>query len=137
MDKKKGRIAMRKTLLTMLSVVVILGLVACGDGKVDDSTKEKYITHAEEIVSLLNESKYDDIRAEFDDQMKAELSVDQMEELSPIIEQSGTFEAIDKSSVEEKDGLYTTVLVAKYSKENRVFTITFNESDEIAGLYIK
>ncbi|GLV64572.1 hypothetical protein Bmyc01_32420 [Bacillus mycoides] len=38
---------------------------------------------------------------------------------------------------EEKAGLYTVVLVAKYSKEQRTFIITYNDKEEIAGLYIK
>ena len=128
---------MKRMLLTMLSALAMLTLVACGGNKVDDSTSEKYIGKAEEIVLLLNEAKYNDVHAMFDDQMKTGLPEDQMEELTPIIEQSGDFENIDKSSVEEKDGLYIVVLVAKYSKENRVFTITFNDKDEVAGLFIK
>lgn len=128
---------MKRMLLTMLSALAMLTLVACGGNKVDDSTSEKYIGKAEEIVSLLNEGKYNDVHAMFDDQMKTGLPEEQMEELTPIIEQSGNFEEIDKSSVEEKDGLYVVVLVAKYSKENRVFTITFNDKDEVAGLFIK
>lgn len=117
--------------------MVIPALAACGGNKVDDSTAEKYITQAEEIVSLLNESEYQEVHVMFDDQMKTELPVAEMEELTPIIDQSGTFEKIDKSSVEEKDGLYIVVLAAKYSNENRVFTITFKDKDEVAGLFIK
>ncbi|MEG7843671.1 hypothetical protein J0804_14520 [Bacillus mobilis] len=45
-----------------------------------------------------------------------------MKELSPII---------------EKDGLYTVILVAKYSKEQRTYIITYNDKEEIAGLFIK
>ena len=73
----------------------------------------------------------------FDEEMEKELPVDDMEELSPVINQSGEFEEIDKSSVEEKDGFFIVVLVAKYSEENRTFTVTFNDKDEVAGLFIQ
>ncbi|WP_068677110.1 DUF3887 domain-containing protein [Oceanobacillus sp. Castelsardo] len=128
---------MKRILLTILGSMAILTLVACGGNTVDDSTSEKYISKAEEIVSLLNEINYKAIHEMFDEQMKTGLPEEQMEELTPIIEKSGDFEKIDKSSVEKKDGFYIVVLVAKYSNENRVFTITFNNKDEVAGLFIK
>ena len=88
---------MKRMLFTMLSVVVMLALVACGGNKVDDATAEKYVAKAEEVVSLINEAKYKEVHAMFDETMKEKLPEDQMEELTPIIEQSGTFEKIDKS----------------------------------------
>lgn len=128
---------MKRILLTMLSAMVVFALVACGSNKVDKKASEKYITKAEEIVSLLNEGKYKEVHAKFDNQMKAGLPEDKMTELTPLIEKSGKFEKIDKSSVEEKDGLYVVILVAKYSKETRVFTVSFNDKEEVAGLFIK
>lgn len=128
---------MKKIALTMISVLTVLVLVACGGNKVDDATAEKYITKAEEIVSLLNENNYKEVHAMFDEEMEKGLPVDDMEELSPVINQSGEFEEIDKSSVEEKDGFFIVVLVAKYSEENRTFTVTFNDKDEVAGLFIQ
>ncbi|GED17986.1 DUF3887 domain-containing protein [Aneurinibacillus migulanus] len=128
---------MKRILLTMLSAMVVFVLVACGGNKVDDLTSKKYITKAEEIVSLLNKGKYKEVHAMFDNQMKTGLPEEQMTKLTPIIKESGDFEEIDKSSVEEKDGLYIVILVAKYSKENRVFTLSFNNKEEVAGLFIK
>ncbi|WP_077620248.1 DUF3887 domain-containing protein [Bacillus sinesaloumensis] len=127
---------MRKIVLLVVSALLMLALVACG-GNVDEATSEKYVSKAEDVISLLNEGKYGEVHDMFDNQMKVGLSEEQMEQLTPIIEQSGRFEKVDKSSIEEKDGYYVVVLVAKYSDENRIYTISFNENDEIAGLYIK
>lgn len=69
--------------------------------------------------------------------MKSALSEEQMKELTPIIEKAGTFEKIEKKSIEEKDGLYTVILVAKYNKEQRTFIVTYNDKEEIAGLVIR
>lgn len=128
---------MRKILSTILCAGLAVFFVACGGNKVDDSTANKYITQAEEIVSLLNGGEYQEIHAMFDEQMKAGLTIGQMEELTPVIQGSRDFKEINKSSVEEKEGMYIVVLAAKYSEENRVFTITFNDKDQVVGLYIK
>ena len=128
---------MRKTLVAMLGTILIFMLAACGGNKVEDSTAEIYITKAEGIIDLLNEGNYEAVHAMFGDGMKTGLPVEDMGELTPIIEESGSFEEIDKDSVEEDDGLYITVLVAKYSDKKRVFTITFNDKEEVTGLFIK
>lgn len=128
---------MRKILITMLGAGLILLLVACGGNKVDDGTADIYINKAEEIVDLLNDSDYEAVHAMFNDEMKSGLPVIAMEELTPIFKESGSFEEINKASVEESDGIYTTVLAAKYSDKNRLFTISFNSDEEVAGLFIK
>lgn len=128
---------MKKILVTAFGAILILMLVACGGNKVDDTTAEKYITYAKEIITLLNESKYEEVHAMFNDEMKTGLPVENMSELTPIFKESGTFKEINKASVEEQDGLYIAVLVAKYSNENRVFTITFNNDEKVTGLYVK
>lgn len=128
---------MKRIVITVLSVVALFALAACGGNKVDDATTEKFSTKAEEVVLLLNDGNYQDVYAMFDVEMEAALPVEDMEEFTPVIEQSGDFEQIDKASVEEQDGYYVVVLVANYSEEDRVFTISFNENEEVAGLYIK
>lgn len=129
---------MKKILFMVLGTVLLFGLVACGGNKVDDATAEKYIGNGENIVSLLNKKDFEEVHAQFDDNMSEKLPVKGLEELTPIIEESGNFEKIDKSSVEEDDeGMYIVVLVAKYSEKKRVFTISFNDDEEVAGLYVK
>lgn len=128
---------MKRVLVAILSALTMLALVACSGNKVDDSTSKKYIKKAEEIASLLNAGKYEEVHVMFDDQMSTGLPVDKMEELTPIIKDSGAFKKIDKSSVEEKDDVYIVILVAKYSEENRIFTISFNDKEQVVGLYIK
>lgn len=128
---------MRRMLLIIISAIAAFVLAACTGNKVDESTSKKFISKAEEMVSLLNEAKYKEVNEKFDSKMKAALSEEKMKDLTPIIEKAGTFEKIEKQSIEEKDGLYTVILVAKYSKEQRTFIITYNDKEEIAGLVIK
>ncbi|MGG0725604.1 DUF3887 domain-containing protein [Bacillus mycoides] len=128
---------MKRMVLIIISAIAAFALAACTGNKVDESTSKKFIPKAEEIVTLLNESKYKEVHEKFDSKMKTALSEEKMKDLTPVIEKAGTFEKIEKKSIEEKDGLYTVVLVAKYSNENRTFIVTYNDKEEIAGLYIK
>ncbi|MGN5651809.1 DUF3887 domain-containing protein [Bacillus sp. Brlt_9] len=128
---------MRRILLIIVSAITAFALAACTGNKVDESTEKKFIPKAEEIVSFLNEAKYKDVHDKFDSKMKVGLPEGKMKELTPVIEKAGTFEKIEKKSIEEKDGLYTVILVAKYSKEQRTYIITYNDKEEIAGLFIK
>lgn len=124
-------------MLIVLGVMMVFGLSACGGNKVDDATAEKYREQAERVIALLNEGNYEEVHTMFDAQMKTALSAEQMAELTPMIEASGTFKQIDQFSIEEKDGLYVSVIVAKYSEHKRIYTISFNEMEEVVGLFIK
>lgn len=128
---------MNKLLLMVLGIIMVFGLAACGGNKVDETTTEKYREQAEKVVTLLNEGNYSEIHTMFDEKMTTGLPLEKMNELTPLIEESGTFEKVDKFSVEEKDGFYVSVLVAKYSETKRVYTISFNEDEEVVGLFIK
>lgn len=128
---------MRKMLIIFVSILLVGILAACGGNKVDEATAEKYSAKAEEVILLLNDGDYEAVYESFNSQMQAGLSVSEMEELTPIIEESGIFEEITKASVEEKDGAYITVTQAKYTDKKRIYTISFDQNDEIAGLFIK
>lgn len=125
-----------KKVLALISICCMLVLVGCGN-KVETETAEKYYNHAESIVNYLNEKKYDEIIESFDENMKAQLTAEQLAQIEPIIEDSGEFEKISKKSIEEKDGIMITILVADYSKDKRIFTISYDKNEKISGLYVK
>ncbi|GIP19222.1 hypothetical protein J40TS1_48640 [Paenibacillus montaniterrae] len=127
---------MKKMHVMFISICVLVLLAGCGS-KVDDSTAQTYISKAEEVVQMLNNGEYESITEQFDDTMKASLSAEQLAELEPLLTASGEFKAIEKQSVEEKDGMKIVVLIANYSEEKRIFTITYDANDKIAGLFIK
>lgn len=128
---------MKKISQLMGLAFLMVMLAACGGKKVEDVTAKKFIAQAEEIITLINQGNYEDVYAQFDENMEGLLSVEEMEEFTPIIEESGSFKEIEKASIEEKDGYYVTVSVAKYSNKSRVFTISFNDQAEVSGLFIK
>ena len=93
---------MRRMLLIIISAIAAFALAACTGNKVDESTSKKFIPKAEEIVSLLNEAKYKDVREKFDSKMKAALSEEKMKDLTPIIEKAGTFEKLKNNRLKKK-----------------------------------
>lgn len=126
---------MKKTIVILCSLLVFI-LGACGN-KVDDETADKYIGKAKDVVTSLNEEQYENVTAQFDETMKANLTEAQLAEISPILEESGAFEEIKKQSVEEKDGLKVVVLVAQHKKDKRIYTVSYNDREEIAGLFVQ
>lgn len=127
---------MKRWKFIVCSLLAILLLTGCGN-KVDEDTSKTYISKAEEIVQWMNDSEFEKIVAQFDEKMAANLTANQLAEVVPLLTASGQFEKIEKQSVEEKDGKKTVVLVAKHSEENRIYTITYDEEDKIAGLFIQ
>ena len=127
---------MMKRIIMLFGAVLVLLLAACGSN-VDEQTEKKITKQAKEVVALLNEEKYEEVTEKFSSKMKRDLTADKLGEASTIVKDSGTFEKFDKSTVIEKENNYVAVLVAKYSKDKRVFTISFNKQDEVVGLYLK
>lgn len=125
-----------KKISVILCSVLILILGACGN-KVDDTTADKYIGKAKDVVTSLNEEQYEKVTAQFDDTMKANLTAAQLAEISPILKESGAFEEIKKQSVEEKDGMKVVVLVAQHKNDKRIYTVSYNDKDQIAGLFVQ
>ena len=116
--------------------VFSLILVGCGK-KVDSEKTELYSKKAEETIQLLNEGKRDDLKEQFNAEMKEGMTEENFDTVETAIKEAGDFKQIEKSSVEEKDGIYITVTIAEYSKQKRVFTISYNDNEQIVGLFIK
>ncbi|WP_429949591.1 DUF3887 domain-containing protein [Enterococcus sp. AZ101] len=129
---------MKKVLSSVITILIGMTiLTACGE-KVDQETSNKMTAKAEEIVTLINDGNYDKASESFSDKMLEQLNRADFEKaIAPVLEKSGPFETIDKSTVEKKDNFYVVVLVAKYEKEKRVFTISINEKEKIEGFFIK
>ncbi|WP_232726222.1 DUF3887 domain-containing protein [Bacillus sp. FJAT-42315] len=129
---------MKKYIVSIVSACMLLLLLsACGGDKVDEETSEKMIQQAEDVVQFLNDQQYEELRETFDSTLKKELTEERLKELEPIFEESGAFEKFEKSSVEEKDGHYIVVLVAKHANDQRIFTVTINKSNQVSGLFVK
>jgi len=128
----------KKKITILLLTGFLFILVGCVSGNVDEETAQTYTTKAEDAIQLLNDGKFEELYGQFDEKMSSELSVEKMNaEVTPVIEESGEFQSFDQSSVEMKEGYYIVTITGNYSNVNRVYTITFDPEDKIAGLFVK
>lgn len=127
---------MKKVVWIISLMGVILLLAACGN-KVSEEDTAKYKEKVEQVVQQLNEQQYEAIVAQFDAKMKAELSVEQLATIEPVLTQSGTLQTLTKHAIQEKDGIIVAVVVGEHTEEDRVYTVSFNAQDEIVGLFVQ
>lgn len=127
---------MKKWQLIVCSIVAMVLLAACGN-KVDEETENTYVEKAEAIVHYLNEGKFDQVFDKLNASMQSQVTAEQLAEIKPVLEASGDYEGIEKQSVEEKDNIKVVVIVGKHSEENRIYTVSYDENDEIAGLFVQ
>ena len=127
---------MKKWAIVLVGLLISVLLVGCGD-KADEDTKEVYSAKAEQVVNWINEKNYDKITEQFDENLKTQLTVEQLAQIEPVIVASGNFEKVEKSTVEEKDGMKIVVLVTQYSDDKRIFTVTYDSEEKIAGLFVQ
>jgi len=123
--------------LVLLTMAVVLLLAACGKNTVDESEAAQYIEKSKEAITLLNEEKFDDMREMFDATMKDSLSVEQLKEVSDIVKESGEFVNFEKVSVAKKEQYFVASIAAEYKEDKRVYTITFDDQQQIAGFFVK
>ncbi len=122
-------------LLVCLFVFFII-LTGCGK-KVDTEKSELYSKKAEGAIQLLNNGKREELKTQFNPEMQVGMTKENFDTVEVAIKEAGDFEKFEKSSIQEKDGIYSTVTIAKYSNQKRVFTISYNDDEQIVGLFIK
>lgn len=123
-----------KALLVVISSLCIL-LAACSSN-VESDVATDYEKEAHTIIELLHASDFEAVYQRFDTEMQKALPIAKLEELTPVIQEAGEFVSFKKTAVDEKDGLYVVTTVAEYSKEKRVFTLTFDQEKQVKGLFI-
>ncbi|GGG29579.1 hypothetical protein GCM10007425_25270 [Lysinibacillus alkalisoli] len=123
-----------KALLVVISSLCIL-LAACSSN-VESDVATDYEKEAHTIIELLYASDFEAVYQRFDTEMQKALPIAKLEELTPVIQEAGEFVSFKKTAVDEKDGLYVVTTVAEYSKEKRVFTLTFDQEKQVKGLFI-
>lgn len=123
--------------MSLLTFFIMLTLIACGNSEVDDETAEKYIIESEQIVSLLNNKQYEEVIDKFNRDFRVGVTIDGLKNLEPLIEDSGEFIAVERTSVEREKEYYVVILATKYSKEHRIFTVKFDRNDEVSELLVQ
>ena len=98
---------------------------------------------AREVVLMLNQQDSAGLLALSDDRLAEVLTQDVMADIYDALAEGGAFEEFGQVRVsgmtDEASGgdFAVVVLVAKYQNRSFVFTISFNEQMELAGLYYR
>lgn len=108
---------------------------------VSSGQKEKYIEKAQNVITLFNEEKSDEIVELCDEAMKNALPKDKLSEIYTQIKSNGDFEKFlegEMTKVEQGGKTFTVVVQqAKYAKNTLIYTISFDNEDKLAGIFYK
>lgn len=106
-----------------------------------DEQKEKYIEKAQNVITLFNEEKSDEIVELCDEAMKNALPKEKLSEVYTQIKSNGDFEKFlegEMTKVEQGGKTFTVVVQqAKYGKNTLTYTISFDNEDKLAGIFYK
>lgn len=129
----------KKINLLIVITLVLLVLVGCNRSKLSEAYNEdEVIKSAISIVSLLNSQDYKEIENKSSDILRSQLPVEKIKEVwEPIRKSAGKFIEIKKETVVGNGDYATAAVMASYENTSVVFTISFNESLELEGLFFK
>lgn len=120
-----------------LTLFIGIFILSGCQASVDDETNNKYTKKAEDIIQLINEGDHDQLTDSFDKTMKEAIQSEDISQIADIVVKAGEFRSFTKSTTTKKDGYITVITMAKYDKATITYTISFNEKDEVSGLWLK
>ena len=108
---------------------------------VSSGQKEKYIEKAQNVITLFNEEKSDEIVELCDEAMKNALPKEKLSEVYTQIKSNGDFEKFlegEMTKVEQGGKTFTVVVQqAEYEKNTLTYTVNFDSEDKLAGIFYK
>lgn len=129
---------MKRLLFGILTLVLCLGLAGCGASLPDGMDEESVQQAAETTISQLVNEEYDALTDSMDDTMKEAISAEEWPEIwQPLAQQLGTFVEVEKHTIVGKDGMAVDVAQAAFENGKLTFTLSYESSYRLAGLYMK
>ena len=129
---------MKRLLFGILTLVLCLGLAGCGASLPDGMDEESVQQAAETTISQLVNEEYDALTDSMDDTMKEAISAEEWPEIwQPLAQQLGAFVEVEKHTIVGKDGMAVDVAQAIFENGKLTFTLSYDSSYRLAGLYMK
>ena len=129
---------MKRLLFGILTLVLCLGLAGCGASLPDGMDEESVQQAAETTINQLVNEEYDALTDSMDDTMKEAISAEEWPEIwQPLAQQLGAFVEVEKHTIVGKDGMAVDVAQAAFENGKLTFTLSYDSSYRLAGLYMK
>lgn len=131
-------------LMSLLILVCIFTLSACGKNKLSDEfNQEKVEEAAKNVVDMVSKGDAEGIKEISNEEMKQAMTDDVLNQVFDAVKEFGEYKEITKidvAGVEDKasgQSIAMVVVKAKYAKKDVIYTISFDVDMELAGLYLK
>lgn len=93
---------------------------------------------SKEIATNLSEKKYEDVRKDFSNGLKNNLSTDMIAKgWENLVAQNGAFTEIISATKTNVQGYDVIKVRCKFEKENANVEVTFNDDKKVIGLFLK
>ena len=136
---------MKKTLLSVLAVIIIMTLTSCSSSNSSSNfefDKDSAIFRAKEAVEVVNTRDYEEIVKLFREDLREQVKADEIKSaLDSQLKKAGDFTKYEsETAVAQKQSgteYIIVVLVCKYENSTLIFTISLDTDMNIVGLYMK
>ncbi len=133
---------MKKIIILLVSIL----LVSCTGNpskevELSDEQKQHYTEMAINVVDLFDKEEAITILDISSDELKSAIDEEKLHTIFGQIKNNGNFVKIlssESMGLSDKGNTYfVVVLKAKYTKKDLTYTITFDETEKLAGIYYK
>lgn len=129
---------MKRIFCGVLALVLCLGLAGCGASLPEGMEEEQVKQAAETTISQLVSEDYAALTSSMDETMKEAVSEEDWPGVwQPVAEQLGTFAEVEKHTIVGKDGMAVDVVKTTFENGTLTFTLSYDTSYRLAGLYMK
>lgn len=129
---------MKRIFCGVLALVLCLGLAGCGASLPEGMDEEQIKQAAETTISQLVSEDYAALTSSMDETMKEAISEEDWPGVwQPVAEQLGAFAEVEKHTIVGKDGMAVDVVKAAFENGTLTFTLSYDTSYRLAGLYMK
>ena len=98
------------------------------------SADEQLVERGKSVINLMNEGKFAEVVAQFDDRMKQALTVERLEQTwKTIIGQAGEFKGISETSTMKVQNMDVVMMTCNFEKISLQGALAFDPEKKIAG----
>lgn len=129
---------MKKIVSILLALLFCVSLTACAVKLPEGVTEDDIMSNSQIVIDCLNAKDYEKLGEMYTPVMATALENNKLAEVwEPIYEQLGTFEKIEKHTLQVKNESTTVTILAKYTTKSIVYTFTFTPEYKLDGLFMK